>query len=54
MVWNDRFSISFSSWDYELSRSVLLLLDQIEAACFPVSNPDVIYNYLNERVLLKE
>ena len=50
MVWSNRFSISFSSWDYELSRSTLLLLDQIEEACFSVSITNVIYNYLNERV----
>lgn len=45
-----RFSISFSSWDYELSKSVLLLLDLVEEARCAIPMSNVLYHYLTTRV----
>ena len=44
-----RFSISFSSWDYELSKSVLLLLDLVEEARCAIPITNVLYHYLTTR-----
>lgn len=45
-----RFSISFSSWNYDLSSCVTCLLEEVERAPSKTPVVDVIYAYLARQV----
>ena len=45
-----RYSILFSSWSYELSKSVLLMLERLEKAKRGIPIVDVLFLYLTKRV----
>ena len=45
-----RFSISMSSWNYELSSAIVLLLNTLDEQGKPLPVIDVIYKLLTQRV----
>ena len=46
-----RFSISMSSWNYELSSAIVLLLNTLDEQAKPLPVIDIVYKLLTQRVL---
>lgn len=48
-----RYSIVFSSWSYELSKSVVLMINRLEKEKKNVPIVDILFSYLSKRVRVR-